>query len=138
VAHQNLMRAMFELSEKRGPLGVTFDELLNYRTWGRRQIVFQLWRGKRDGLVVQGSDGTWRLTRSGSVEAQRIVRNHRLWEMYLITHADIAPSHVDRDADHIEHVLSPDLINQLELLLAEKFPHLAVPLSPHELEEQTT
>ena len=33
--------------------------------------------------------------------AQRVVRNHRLWETYLITHADIAPLHVDRNANWI-------------------------------------
>ena len=59
------------------------------------------------------------LTESGLKSAARAVRNHRLWEMYLIAHADIAPSHVDRDADMIEHVLNPAMIAELEDLLDE-------------------
>jgi Mn-dependent DtxR family transcriptional regulator len=57
-----------------------------------------------------------------------VLRNHRLWEMYLIKYADIAPSHVDRDADEIEHVLSGELIRELELAL-EQEPR--IPPSPH-------
>ena len=70
------------------------------------------------------------MTDIGSAEASRVVRNHRLWEMYLITYADIAPSHVDRDADMIEHVLGRNLVAKLESLLdATKLPQ-----SPHEIE----
>ena len=59
------------------------------------------------------------------------MRNHRLWEMYLITHADIAPSHVDRDADQVEHVLGEDLVARLESLL-ESGASTTIP-SPHRL-----
>ncbi|MCZ7637824.1 MAG: hypothetical protein M5U12_18380 [Verrucomicrobia bacterium] len=71
------------------------------------------------------------LTKSGLTEAARVVRNHRLWEVFLITYADIAPSHVDRDADAIEHVLGTDLVAELESLLARQPSPPAVPLSPH-------
>ena len=46
----------------------------------------------------------------------RITRNHRLWERYLIKYADIAPSHVDRDADLVEHILGAELVSELETL----------------------
>ena len=52
----------------------------------------------------------------------------RLWELYLIRHADIAPSHVDRDADMVEHVLGADLVEQLERELTETE---TFPASPH-------
>ena len=72
-----------------------------------------------------------KLTEAGRERAHRVVRNHRLWEAYLIHHADIAPSHVDRDADAIEHVLDEDLIAQLEHLLGAAAGE--VPSSPHAL-----
>ena len=71
------------------------------------------------------------LTPEGFREAAQVVRQHRLWELYLITHADIAPSHVDRDADAIEHVLDPKMIQELETLLAVERPRVIVPRSPH-------
>ena len=65
-------------------------------------------------------------------EAARVVRNHRLWETYLVTHADIAPSHVDRDADHVEHALGEAMVARLERLLAKRATPM--PASPHALD----
>jgi manganese/zinc/iron transport system permease protein len=62
--------------------------------------------------------------------ADRVVRNHRLWELFLIRHADIAASHVDRDADLVEHVLGEESVAELEQVLARGD---ATPQSPHPL-----
>ncbi len=59
-------------------------------------------------------------TEAGLELARKYVREHRLWEMYLIAHADVAPSRVDHDADAIEHVLEPEMIAELETLLADQ------------------
>ncbi|HCT45043.1 MAG TPA: iron ABC transporter, partial [Phycisphaerales bacterium] len=40
--------------------------------------------------------------------------NHALWEQYLVSYADIAPSHVDWSVDLVEHVLSDELVHELE------------------------
>ena len=93
-------------------------------------------RGVHEGIVRMDSERGWRLTHSGAREASRAVRNHRMWELYLITQADIAPSHVDRDADFIEHVLEPELIEQLELLLAKRDEQSVIPPSPHPIGKQ--
>ncbi len=143
VGMQNLMRAAYELLEHpasdSNDRTFTLAELSAHRAWRTGELKGLLRRARREHFMTPGTDGSYRLTRDGEATARRVVRNHRLWEVYLITHADIAPSHVDRDADHIEHVLSPDLIDRLEKLLAEKFPHLVVPDSPHQLDQgQTT
>ena len=83
----------------------------------------------RGGLLERGDGGCIRFTESGRRRATQVVRNHRLWEAYLIHHADIAPTHVDRDADAIEHVLDADLIRSLESVLGTAAG--AVPSSPH-------
>jgi manganese/zinc/iron transport system permease protein len=69
-----------------------------------------------------------RLTGEGRRHARQVVRNHRLWEWYLITHADVAADHVDRAADEIEHVLGEELVEELEQSLAARD---ALPASPH-------
>jgi hypothetical protein len=38
---------------------------------------------------------------------------------------------VDRTADEIEHVLEPALVDELEDLLVEEYPHMGVLPSPH-------
>lgn len=54
------------------------------------------------------------LTQVGLERGRRVRRNHMLWEQYLITQADIAPSHVDWSVDLVEHVLDEKLIRKLE------------------------
>lgn len=54
------------------------------------------------------------LTQAGLTRGQRVRRNHMLWEQYLISCADIAPSHVDWSVDQVEHILDDDLIARLE------------------------
>jgi len=62
-------------------------------------------------------DGALALTPHGQQRARQIVRNHRLWELYLAQEASIAADHVHRDAEEIEHVLGEDLVERLEAQL---------------------
>ena len=109
---------------------VAIDELVRSRSWNLQRVRRLLDRAFRRGDVSLDSSGAWRLSRFGAREACRAVRNHRLWEIFLISSADIAPSHVDRDADYIEHILDPEVIEELEGLLAERDPRV-IPPSPH-------
>lgn len=130
VALQNLLRAAFERTEPDRtdarwkttdlPAAAGWSGLLRWRTLGI---------ARRRGLIAS-ANGVWILTPVGRAEAARIVRAHRLWETYLIEHADIAPDHVDRDADEIEHLLPADLIARLDAEVAAETP---LPASPHPL-----
>ncbi|MBE7503998.1 MAG: metal ABC transporter permease [Verrucomicrobiales bacterium] len=141
VRRQHVLRAVYEWSEaaaasQPGTLALTVPSvplpaLLARRSWSARELRRELDRAAKDGLLEWRADHTVALTKSGLTEATRVVRNHRLWEVFLITYADIAPSHVDRDADAIEHVLGTDLVAELESLLARQTALPAVPLSPH-------
>jgi manganese/zinc/iron transport system permease protein len=64
--------------------------------------------------------------------AREVVRKHRLWEAYLIAHADIAPGQVDWGADQIEHVLDREMIAKLEQMLPDT-EAVDFPPSPHDL-----
>ena len=72
-----------------------------------------------------------RLHRRGLIEAIRLTRQHRLWELYLIQYAEVATSKVDRDADAIEHILEPEIVAELELLLEKR--SVEMPASPHRI-----
>jgi Mn-dependent DtxR family transcriptional regulator len=82
--------------------------------------------------MVEVEPGIWRLSDLGALEAAAIVRNHRLWEHYLLRYADIAPTHVDRAADRIEHVLDPLLVRSLEAEVGDGIS-TRPPVSPHPL-----
>jgi ABC-type Mn2+/Zn2+ transport system permease subunit/Mn-dependent DtxR family transcriptional regulator len=65
------------------------------------------------------------LTPDGWSRACEIVRNHRLWELYLTNEANIAADHVHEDAEKIEHVIGEETVRQLErrLQFARQDPH---------------
>jgi manganese/zinc/iron transport system permease protein len=64
-------------------------------------------------------------TPEGWQRACEIVRNHRLWELYLTQSARYAADHVHDDAEAIEHVLSEATVMRLEkeLRYARTDPH---------------
>ncbi len=153
IALQHLLRAMYELGETDGPPApadetekpgrqpyaaapVALADLLERRSWSRAELLELLRSAARAGLIERAAEAEqYRLTPAGVDAAARLARNHRLWELYLITHADIAPSHVDRDADEVEHVLDPAMIAQLERLMPAQ---REVPPSPHRLPRAET
>lgn len=130
VGRQHLLRAMHEAGERWGfAEALSFGRLLAAGSWSPGRLRRLVAAARREGLVEPGASIC--LTPAGRERAARVVRNHRLWEIYLIEHADIAPSHVDRDADAIEHVLGREMAEELEGLLASKYTRPAVPPSPH-------
>jgi manganese/zinc/iron transport system permease protein len=117
VAMQHLQRAMWEIYEREQIEKISIEAIVSMRSWNQTFVLRQLRRAQKKGFAKRESANTWSLTKEGLSEANRVARNHRLWEVYLINYADIAPSHVDRDADTIEHVLGKDLVQKLEMLL---------------------
>ena len=67
----------------------------------------------RRGWAEPCNDG-WCLTPAGIHEATRVMRNHRLWELYLARRLDLPPDHVHRDAEEMEHVLPPEVVAEIE------------------------
>ena len=141
TARENLMRTMYELSEPalpRRPV-VSLSALQSDRAWTAAQTGRLLRWAERCRYVEPTADGS-RLTEQGLAEAAAITRAHRLWELFLIQGANIASDHVDRDADSIEHLLGPEMVDDLEEALARqgRLPAVSgqVPKSPHELPRQ--
>jgi DtxR family Mn-dependent transcriptional regulator len=57
------------------------------------------------------------LTNLGRKTAANIVRKHRLWEVFLVEKLNFSWDEVHEVAEQLEHIKSPKLINQLDVLL---------------------
>ncbi|MCB1521881.1 MAG: metal ABC transporter permease [Hyphomicrobiaceae bacterium] len=121
IETQHVLRRAYEAGEAARAPGsvaeavraVEIDSLSITRSWSPpRRAVVLLSLAARGFVSRRG--GEVRLTSDGLDEARRVTRNHRLWEAFLISHADLTPSHVHRSADLVEHVLDPDLVSRLE------------------------
>ncbi|MEM7656035.1 MAG: metal-dependent transcriptional regulator [Bacteroidota bacterium] len=66
-----------------------------------------------------------RLTESGTKVALKILRKHRLWEVFLVEKLQFSWDNVHDIAEQLEHINSPELIRQLDVFLGfPKFdPH---------------
>lgn len=137
----DLLRTCYELQEQRWPVGtvppaaelskfsITAVRLQQVRNWSPTRVSQLLRYGVMVGVLRPDSGGGYRLTEDGGRRALEAVRQHRLWELYLIHYAELPPLHVDSSADLTEHALHPQQIEQLERLLGGSIP--ALPPSPH-------
>jgi manganese/zinc/iron transport system permease protein len=139
ISREHLLRSLYELGETQLPevAVLPVEQLQAYRYWKPRSLEKLLqWAVGKD--LIKLVDAHAQLTPLGLRRAADLTKVHRLWEMYLMQHADIAADHVDRDADETEHLLPETVLVELEQHLADegRLPRSLpeVPESPHELE----
>ncbi|MDN3508954.1 MAG: iron chelate uptake ABC transporter family permease subunit [Candidatus Neptunochlamydia sp.] len=87
-----------------------------------KRILFSL---KREGWIDTVSKGRILLTPDGIKRAERLVRLHRLWELYLVSCLKVDEERVHHSAEEMEHILTPSLEERLSKLLnhPKKDPH---------------
>jgi manganese/zinc/iron transport system permease protein len=126
IDNENILKVFYQLGESTG----NFNQLQSIPSLGERRffrgttLESGLQSLTRAGLIKK-EDSFWKLTPTGKEKAQRLVKLHRLWEVYLTQHLRIAPDHVHDDAETIEHLLTPELEERLEQFLQypQRDPH---------------
>jgi manganese/zinc/iron transport system permease protein len=120
---ENLLKTLYQIMENRGPRGVVdtdrrfgVSDVANARQESAAHVrkLARIARGR--GWLTPNADPLV-LTDEGLEEARRVVRNHRLWELFLTQEAHLAADHVHADAEYIEHVLPKDVLAKLEQML---------------------
>lgn len=126
ILEDNILKLLYKFGEKENDFfkNRSITTLKNYREIPENKFLKGLRILKRKNLVAHVND-LWVLTEEGKKAGMRIVRIHRLWELYLTTYLRIAPDHVHEDAETIEHIITPEMESKLEHLLdyPEKDPH---------------
>lgn len=126
INNENVLKVLYQLGEENKNFFIPrqLDEIIRRRKYDKNVLRTILRRLSRHGYTEQ--TGTlWTLSEEGKNKAQRVVKIHRLWELYLTTYLKIAPDHVHEDAETIEHLLTPELEAELEkqLKYAKLDPH---------------
>lgn len=126
INNENVLKVMYQLGEENKNFFIPrhLDEIIRRRKYEKTVLQKILRRLASHGYVEQ-TGSLWSLSEEGKNKAQRVVKIHRLWELYLTTYMKIAPDHVHEDADTIEHLLTPELEAELEKQLgyAKLDPH---------------
>ena len=128
IGRENALKSIYRVLEERDfhGDGVSLRELAQLRRESIEEARAESVELKRHALVSTHEEGNMLFfTPTGWQRASEIVRNHRLWELYLTNAVQFAPDHVHEDADKIEHVLGTETVRELErrLQFAKRDPH---------------
>jgi manganese/zinc/iron transport system permease protein len=117
IQRENTLKSIYHVLEARQSKGegVSLRELAERRRETVEEAARQATELRRHELATLHEEGNLIfLTPAGWQLACAIVRNHRLWELYLTNAAHIAADHVHEDAEKIEHVLGDEVVRELE------------------------
>jgi ABC-type Mn2+/Zn2+ transport system permease subunit/Mn-dependent DtxR family transcriptional regulator len=125
---ENMLKAIYQIGESEGHQRdvVSTQKVAAHRRSSSTQVAQEVANLAGEGLVVFEQDRSkFRLTTEGRRQAETVVRNHRLWELYLTERANFRADHVHEDAEEIEHVLGEETVRLLERRLGypERDPH---------------
>ena len=139
---QDLLRTLYEIFEiekheatDASCHAVSLERLMVNRSWSEGVLRSHIRRAHKSGLIRYLSNNKDRimLTEKGHYSALKIIRNHRLWEFYLLEYGDVASFCIDRNADSLERLIDAEVLASLESRL-DSF-HVATgsgsPKSPH-------
>jgi manganese/zinc/iron transport system permease protein len=118
---ENLLKSFWRYPEN---TDVTFDEIAKYQSSSSTYLRLVLAMLSYQGWLQKSSSG-YRLTPEGRLWSARIVRLHRLWEVYLVDYMGMGVERVHRSAEEIEHIITPELERELTVLLRDpkRDPH---------------
>jgi manganese/zinc/iron transport system permease protein len=128
VREENSLKSIYKVLESRGLESsgnrVLMKDLSSHRKMSIAGLVKEIKNMQRSGLVKLKGDNV-SLTDDGFDKARSVVRNHRLWELYLTNEANYAADHVHDDAEKVEHFLSEEEVSELESYLdyPQEDPH---------------
>ena len=117
---ENILKLFYELGEPSKEF-YTYRHpktLLQHRPMPTKTLLKGLKRLQKQQLLQRQHQG-WSLTEAGKKQGYAVCQRHRLWEMYLNRYLHIKTDHVHEDAESIEHILTPALVQELSQSLQE-------------------
>jgi manganese/zinc/iron transport system permease protein len=117
IQQENMLKAMYHVMEELEFTGegLSLEEFAQYRSQTLDEARHELRSLFKSKAVTQDAKGQMLyFTPLSYQRACEIVRNHRLWELYLTNEVNYSPDHVHQDAEEIEHILGEETVRKLE------------------------
>ena len=118
-AEEDYLKLIYELSVEQNREKIKTNEIsesFGYTDQSVNEMIKKLVNKKF--LLYQPYKGV-SLTKKGKKEAMRMIRAHRIWEVFLTQKLNISWQDVHIDAEKLEHASSPELIEKLYQYLDE-------------------
>lgn len=115
-SEENYLKGIYHLS-KDGSLEVATNALAGYMDTKPSSVTDMLKRLADKGLVHYRKYQGVSLTEAGNRQALKVIRKHRLWEVFLVEKLDFRWDEVHEVAEQLEHIESEQLIDRLDAML---------------------
>lgn len=132
--HTTLLENVLKSIKKYGKGEVSINEIQKYQSISKLHLHLILLRLTLQGFLQKSPSGSYILTHEGDRWATRIIRLHRLWEVYLADYLKVSAERVHKSAEEMEHIITDELEDELTALLQDpkEDPHHQ-PIPPREL-----
>ncbi|MEZ6065074.1 MAG: metal-dependent transcriptional regulator [Planctomycetaceae bacterium] len=114
---ENYCKAIFQLGQRSGMEWVATGQLATQLGVSPGSVTSMLKALAESALVEYRPYEGVRLTRSGGSLALRMVRRHRLIELFLVRTLGMTWDEVHDEAEHMEHAVSDSLIDRIDEFL---------------------
>ncbi len=118
IAEENILKIIYQLKEN-GKQEISFKEFLEKRSMDTNLLEKTI-KYLINNKLINSENHLFSLSEAGEIEAARIVRSHRLWELYLTKRMNFKDDHIHGTAETIEHLITPEI--EKELLKELNFP----------------
>ncbi len=117
-AQENILKFFWKACAREDSQFISWDDIklhspLSYNTFsGYLHYYILVLRG-----YIKKDDRGVLVTAKSLIEGRKLVRLHRLWELYLVEYCGMDRSTVHPSAEEMEHILTPEMEEELMLLL---------------------
>ena len=112
---ENYLKAMYMLANEKDEINLSeLGEVLEVSTPTANSMAKNL---HRQGWITYEKYKPLHLTEAGKLEAAKVIRKHRLTEMYLVQKMGFGWEEVHEIAEQIEHIHSPIFFDRMDTIL---------------------
>ena len=115
-AEEDYLKAIYKIAEN-DPKPVSTKILAKQMDSKPSSVTDMIQRLSTKELVHYEKYKGFSLTTKGRQKALKVIRKHRLWELFLVKHLDFLWDEVHTVAEQLEHVSSTKLVNKLDAFL---------------------
>lgn len=115
-SEQNYIKGIYHLSQG-GTQPISTSALAGQMDTKPSSVTDMVKRLGEKGLVDYRKYQGVSLTEAGIRQALRVIRRHRLWEVFLLEKLDFSWDEVHEVAEQLEHIESDKLVDRLDALL---------------------
>lgn len=116
LTEENYLKAIFHLIDTEQK--VTVNELSKYLNIKMPSVNSMMKKFAQKNWVIYESYKPIKVTKIGVIEAARIVRKHRLTEMFLVEKMGFGWENVHEIAEQLEHIQSEDFFDKMDEILS--------------------